>query len=238
MEYYYTPPKFVDEKSGTLIIEGQEYKHLTKSLRRKVGDEIEVTDGNKNVYRCLIESVTSKELNCKIEEKLDVNTEPDLKLNLYICLLKNSSRFEFAIEKCVELGVHSVTPVISSRSITKKEPGKSKIQRMQSIIISGMCQSQRSYLPKLNKTLELIKIPEQLKPDATNIVMYELEDTQKSFSFSTDSKEVNLLIGPEGGFTNDEIQFLTKNKWQTISLGKRKFRAETAAIVSTFKILN
>lgn len=238
MEYYYTPPDLVNEKNERLIIEGQEFVHLSKSLRKKLGDEIEVTDGKKNVYKCLIDSVSGKKMECKILEKLDVNTEPEMKLNLYMCLLKNPNRFEFAIEKSVELGVHSITPVISSRCISKQEPGKAKSDRLRSIIISAMCQSQRSFLPSLKNTIEIQKIPEQMKPVSNNIVMYELEDTQNKIPVSEVSNETNLLIGPEGGFSNEEISFLIKNNWHTVSLGKRKFRAETAAIISISKILN
>lgn len=237
MEFYYTPQNFVNEKSGRLVIQGEEFFHLTKSLRKKVDEEIEVTDGMKNVYRCLIDIVSQNKIECEIIEKLICDTEPELKLNLYLCLLKNPNRFEFAIEKCVELGIHSITPVISSRCISKKEPGESKTDRFRMIIKSAMCQSQRCYLPELKITLELEKITEQLKPESNNIVMYEFEQPDKIFPVLK-SNEVNLLIGPEGGFSDEEINYLINHNWQSVSLGKRKFRAETAAIASTFKILN
>ena len=237
MEYYFTPDNLINKNSDLLEISGEEFRHIKKSLRKTKGDILEVTNGNYELYKCVIDEIKSDRLICKILQKMNCDTEPDVKVNLHLCLLRNMQRIEFAIEKCVELGVFSITPVISQRTLSQNEPGKSKSERIKMIIKSAMCQSQRCYMPELKNTIKLKEIPEPKSDLMTNIVMYEFEDCTKKFP-ENKLKEVNLLIGPEGGFTEEEISYLKNKRWLSASLGVRKFRAETAAIISTYKLIN
>ena len=103
MEYYYTPKENVS--GNLLVITGDETKHLNKVLRKNAGEEIYVTDGEKIVYKTVIENISKDKIECKIIEKyFDIN-EPKLQIKLYQSLLKNPARFEFVIEKAIELKI-------------------------------------------------------------------------------------------------------------------------------------
>lgn len=236
MEYYYTPKENVE--GNFLYIRGDEHKHLSKVLRKRIDDEIEVTDGRLNVYKCKIIEIEKDFLKCEIlETKHDLN-EPLIKTRLFIAQLRNQDRFEFAIEKAVELGVYEIYPVISKYSVSREKLNETKRKRLSKIIISAMSQSQRCFLPVLKESLyfnELIKITGN---DENKIVMYEFSGSENKLGDEIKEGYIDLLIGPEGGFSEEEINELIQNKWKVKSLGKRKLRAETAAMVSLYNILN
>lgn len=239
MEYYYTPGEKVNKDDKTLVIDDEfEYRHLVKVLRKKEGDKIDITDGERNVYRCEIVNITKESIQCRILE-LDYNLfEPELEVNLYIAPLKNPDRFEFAIEKSVELGVVSITPVITQNTVKKMSQKETNSKRLHKIIISAMGQSQRCLLPKLNNIITFDEMLERESGNKNRIVMYEFSEKDSKFVYDNTSKSVSLLIGPEGGFSREEIDKLRESGWQAASLGERKLRAETAAVVSIFQILN
>jgi 16S rRNA (uracil1498-N3)-methyltransferase len=236
MEYYYTPKENIDK--DFLYIKGDEYKHLAKVLRKKIGDKIEVTDGELNVYGCSIAEITKDYIKCEIiEKKYNVN-EPELKIRLFIGQLRNPDRFEFAIEKAVELGVTEIYPVITQYVVSKEKLNETKLKRLSKIIISAMSQSQRCFLPVLHKSLSFDELLSVTKNDKEKIVMYEFSGADNRLDEKNDNGYIDLLIGPEGGFSETEIENLQSNGWKIKSLGERKLRAETAAIVSLYSILN
>jgi len=236
MEYYYTPPDFIDEPKSALAIKGDEYYHLKKVLRKKRNDDIFVTDGKLNVYECVIES-TGSSLHCRIIKKHHNIFEPKLKITLCIGLLKNLSRFEYAIEKAVEIGVFEIIPLISEYTVNKTGLSSLKMKRLNSIILSAMKQSQRCYLPKVNQTKKLDDIINFSGSFKHKIAMYEFENQKNKIDSRIFENNCLLLIGPEGGFSMDEIRRLKNNNWKLKSLGARKLRAETAAILSVYEIL-
>ncbi|HMQ67849.1 MAG TPA: RsmE family RNA methyltransferase [Ignavibacteria bacterium] len=244
MEYYYTPKKNIDEEKESLIIDDFEYKHLAKVLRKKNGDQITITDGCRNIYHCEISYIDSKNITCKILKKEFNKFEPGLDLVLCIAPLRNMDRLEFAIEKAVELGVYCIQPVTTEFTINKNILSDSKIRRINKIIIGAMGQSQRCLLPEFQKEISLNELADKTLTETNKIVMYESsnpENDLKQTSIKIARKENNkcyLLIGPEGGFSKKEIELLEKNNWKICSLGERKLRAETAAIVSVFNIIS
>lgn len=238
MEYYYTKQSNVRKDLNELFIEGFEFNHLKKVLRKKRGDEITVTDGNHNVYNCRIEEIRNTRILCKILNFETGIFERKTKITLYISPLRNMNRFEFAIEKAVELGVHAIYPVLLKHTLTDKNFSEIRKSRIEKIIISAMCQSQRCYLPDFGNALTIEQLIRRTEREKNKIVMYEFSDDEEiSNSDICSSGEASLLIGPEGGFSENEISTLKENGWKVKSLGKRKIRAETAAIVSLFKIL-
>lgn len=239
MEYYYTPKKNINTVKNTLIIDDDfEYRHLAKVLRKKPGDKIDVTDGELGIYRCEISEITKDNIRCRITNVEHDLYEPDKKIHLYLSPLKSADRFEFAIEKAVELGVHSITPVVTHRTINKSPFNETKLNRLHRISMSAMGQSQRCYLPKVNNIITFDRLKEDTTSNKNRIVMYEFSEKDTKFVYDGESKDVFLLIGPEGGFTEEEISGLRDSGWQVGSLGDRKLRSETAAIVSIFEILN
>ena len=232
MEYYIVSSENVDLKKNELFIVGYEYNHLSKVLRKKTGDRISTTDGLLNVYHCIIKSIDKSKIVCSIE-KTEFNLhEPDINLTLLTAPLKNLTRYEFLIEKAVELGVKKIQPVITEHTIIKYQFSKIKMERFNRIISGAVSQSQRCYLPEFQNLIlfdDMIKLTNQIQ---NKIVMYEYSDDVTEIKTDNNSKEYYLLIGPEGGFSEEEISKLKNSGWEIKSLGNRKLRSETAAIIA------
>lgn len=237
MEYYYTHSSNIDLNSNTLILEDFEHKHLIKVLRKKAGDTIIITDGQRNIFDCRIVKIAGEKVICEILDKRYNLYESDINLKLFIAPLRNNTRFEFAIEKAVELGVSSIQPVITEFTVIKSSFSKTKLDRYSKIVISAMGQSQRCYLPTFENAMSFEEMVKSTKDSQNKIVMYEYAESNKKSLIDKNKKEISLLIGPEGGFSKKEIGVLIKNNWQIHSLGDRKIRAETATIVSIFELL-
>jgi 16S rRNA (uracil1498-N3)-methyltransferase len=237
MEYYYTPASNVDLKNNKIILDDYEHKHLVKVLRKKTGDLLKITDGQRNIFDCRIVKIAGDCIVCEILDKKYNLFEPEINLKLFIAPLRNNSRFEFAIEKAVELGVNSVQPLITEFTVNKSSFSKTKLDRFSKIMISAMGQSQRCYLPEFKNAISFKDMISSEKYSTNKIVMYEYADRNEKSLIDKSVKEISLLIGPEGGFSKKEINSLINNHWQIHSLGDRKIRAETAAIVSIFELL-
>ena len=252
MEHYYTNKKNISENG--LVILDEEAHHLKNVLRKKTGDEIFVTDGERNLYKTRISGIEKDKILCRIEVKYYDLNEPKRKIHLYLALLKNPSRFEFAIEKAVEIGVNEITPLITEHVINKKT---NKVERWQSIALSAIKQSQRCYLPAINKPVPFKTALQQLtlfknsdkqttspsslpddKAGMTGGAFLADEKENSKTSFSLLSNDISLFIGPEGGFSNEEVESAEECGIQIISLGKRKLRSETAAILGVSKLID
>lgn len=239
MEYYYTEPVNINTVSGTLFIKGFEHRHLSKVLRKTSGETITVTDGKRNIYKCTIVRITKDSIECSIDDVKHNLFEPEVNVRLYVSPLRNQDRFEFLIEKAVELGVFEIQPVITNRTVLKSSFSDTKLERFKKIIISAMSQSQRCYMPQINNIIDLDGLIDSSRESDVKYLYYEFaEENQAPKKKFKQSDNICILIGPEGGFEENEIQKLLKNKWQLRSLGKRKLRAETAAILSVFENIN
>ncbi|HEY3251412.1 MAG TPA: RsmE family RNA methyltransferase [Ignavibacteria bacterium] len=254
MEHYYTPPKYISESN--LTITNDEVKHLSKVLRKESGSEIFVTDGIGNLYKCVISAIKKNEIICTITGKQNNINESPIKLTAYISLLKNPSRFEFAIEKLTELGVYEIQPLITDRVISKK---KDKSGRWQSIALSAMKQSQRCRLPQVNRPVDfedaikscksimkliaheksLTPLPAPMLWQAGQPPLHPRQNHSRAGieRGSKSIQSISLFIGPEGGFSDEEIKLANDYGFQLLSLGNRKYRSETAAIAAAALIL-
>ncbi len=236
MEYYYTNKENIDEKSGVLTVKGQDSKHLSRVLRKKTGDILEITDGNRNIFTSKIVEITKDSVVCRILEKKYNLFEPGINVRLFAAPLRNQDRFEFLVEKTVELGVSEIIPVITKHTVPKAYTGN-KTERLRKIAVHAMGQSQRCYLPPVR---ESVTFDEMLKMTAifeNKVVFYEHQDREKAYR-NAEKEDICVLVGPEGGFSESEINSLIENNWQVCSLGDRKLRAETAAIIGIYEIIN
>lgn len=237
MEFYYTDRTNIDEKSGIILVKDESFKHLVKVLRKKTNDVITVTDGNYNVYDCLITDVGKNTLRCKITYKHTEHNEPSETVTLFLSQLRNLDRFEFAMEKSVELGINSIYPVISDYVVNKTPFPETKIKRFKKIIISAAEQSQRCFIPRIHNSIcfnEMLYLSNNFE---SRIAMYEFAKPEERISDIKKYNNTALFIGPEGGLSDNEVLKLKENKWCLKSLGKRKIRAETAAIISLSKLI-
>lgn len=235
MEHYFTNKENIDK--GKLLIIGDEARHLYQVLRKKTGEEIFVTDGERNLYKTIIERIAKDKVECIIIESFYNINEPEKEITLYQSLLKNPARFELVIEKATELGVYEIVPIITENVVNKTTD---KTERWQSIALSAMKQSQRCYLPKINSPIiftEAIK-----KPTGSPLKL--IADEKKSdlssqiINFKTNDNLISVFIGPEGGFTPKEVDNAVENGFKILNLGKRKLRSETAGILIVGLLLN
>ncbi len=223
---------FIPQLSIDFIIEGEEAGHITRVLRKKIGDLIMVTDGTGKGYKAEITDLGKNEISAKIVEEVKGDHEIKTKVHLAVAPTKNIDRFEWVIEKAVELGVNEITPILCDRSERKIV----NIERMNKLALSAMKQSGRFYLPKVN---EMVKL-EKFKTDSEMKLLAHCEDEVKNeLNQLPSTHSVTILIGPEGDFSPKEIEKAKTENYQFISLGKSRLRTETAAIhaMSFFRII-
>jgi 16S rRNA (uracil1498-N3)-methyltransferase len=238
MEYYYSNPDNIDNEKGVITLDGFVYSHLVNVLRRKKGDNLVITDGLRNIYYSTIVKINKETIICNFN-KIDFNLhEPELYVILFTAPLRNSDRFEFLVEKAVEIGVSEIYPVFTKNTVKKGNMSDTYFRRLDKIIIGAMGQSQRCFKPLLHRNIQFQDIFEINKDIDNKFFFYEFAQlSEQAFNISN-NKQVSMLIGPEGGFTPDETRLLIKNNWRTRSLGPRKLRSETASILGLHDILN
>jgi 16S rRNA (uracil1498-N3)-methyltransferase len=223
MDYFYTPPSFV--RGTALVIQGEELHHLSKVLRKKVGETIIVVDGEEHAYRAVLQSISRSSADCKILETFHRFNEPDIEVKLAFALLKNPSRMDFLVEKCTELGVREFIPIHTERTIVSKV----HTERLQKIALSGMKQCGRSFLPPIHSPMDFLEALICLNGCERRLITHEKAD--KMISVGGHSQTVGVLVGPEGGFTDGEVQAAVEHRFKPVSLGPRRLRSETAAMV-------
>lgn len=233
---------FVDNqfiKDDKVFINGENKKHMTNVLRLKIGDNIEISSGDGFDYICQIEQITETEVVAKIIDCFGNESEPKVKITLYQGLPK-AEKMELIIQKCVELGIDKIVPVNTDRCIVKLA-GKEdkKIARWNKISESAAKQSRRGKIPVVEPVLNFEKAIEKAKCDDLTIIPYEKEQNNnlKTVVKNFKGKSISIFIGPEGGFSEKEIDFAIKNNVMPITLGKRILRTETAGFVTTAILL-
>lgn len=202
-------------------------------LRIKEDENFEVViDGI--VYMVKPDFISKNEVICGILSQKKGENESNIKINLYQGLPK-SDKLELIIQKCVELGINEITPFTSSRTIVKWDEKKEekKLNRYMEISESAAKQSKRSIIPIINKSISFDEMLEQLK-GKRSITAYENRgENLRNTLLNLNSDEINIIIGPEGGFSEEEILRLEEIDSKIINLGNRILRTETAAIVLT-----
>lgn len=233
----------IDLQNNKIIIDGDDVKHISKVLRMKEEDLLEVCDNKDNEYVAKIINLDKKEITLDIVQKKEIKRESKVKVNLFQGYPKGA-KFELIIQKLTEIGVCNITPIITSRVINKslKEKEAKKFDRWEKIIYEASKQSKRGVIPKLNGFLSLKEMIDKTKEDDLKIVFYENEDdlNLKDIVKKIDKeniKNISIVIGPEGGFKEDEIDILKENNYYISTLGKRILRTETASIVAASLIL-
>jgi 16S rRNA (uracil1498-N3)-methyltransferase len=228
MDYFFVSK--LDVHGSTLILRGDESKHLARVLRKTVGDRVFVTDGADTMYEATVVRIDRDEVECDIIDMKRKVNEPKIEVTLAVSLLKNPSRVDFLVEKAVELGIRTIIPILCERTIPEHE----KHTRLEKIALSAVKQCGRSYLPKIIDLMEFDELVHHAQGYSLRLVPHEKTE-QSQFvgsvmQYHPNAKSVLLLIGPEGGFTEREMELATANQFVPISLGPRRLRTETAAI--------
>jgi len=233
-------PKFFAEKENitenSIVLDGEEAKHITKVLRMGVGDCITVCDGCGTDYEAEIESVEKNLLTAKILESSPSLSESRLRITLYQCLPK-ASKMEYVIQKCTELGIFKIIPCISDRCVVKlnsEADEKKKVERWQAVAKAAAKQSGRGIIPQIGMPVSFRAAIEEMRTQDLAFVPYENESGTTLKNVLRNSEDVTsaaFIIGPEGGFSEEEIALARKSGMESVSLGKRILRTETAAEV-------
>ena len=229
IELYYSS---LPLKNDVLVIDGDEFKHLTKVMRHKVGDNIYVTLGNGTIYKSEVLEISKLDLTCRVIEKTNYENIFE-KIVFCLPILKSTDRFEFALEKCVELGITNFVVYKAERSISKGN----KIERWNKIALAAMKQSLRSFLPKI----KVAKSVSELNNLEGNKILFDQLFTKsikiygKKITSETLSSNQYFIFGPEGGLTENEIQ--TFSNPQKLKLSSNRLRSESAAVYAAV-ILN
>jgi len=224
IELYYTPQEM--RSGNNLSISGDEFMHLTKVMRHKTGDIIFVTDGTGNIYKCTIAAIEKSVLHAEI---IETETYEDKYKNIFFCIpkLKNPERFEFALEKCVELGITNFIIFESMRTVAKSD----KVERWEKIFLAAMKQSLRSYLPKIHSLTNFKNI---LALDGTKILFEQNAEKKLSELKMAKDKKYYFIFGPEGGLDKKEIESAGENS--IYQLTENRLRSETAIVFAAAQI--
>ncbi len=225
-----------NKKDSRFFIYGDDYNHIKNVLRMGIGEAFLVScEGT--THLCRLAEITSDTVIAEIECENYQST--NLKVNLHLFQgLPKSDKLELIIQKAVELGACSVTPVAMKRSIVKldEKKKKSKQQRWQAIAESAAKQSKRSFVPKVYDVLSYNQFIKKACELDLLLVPYECADkmtaTRNALSKIKSGMNIGIIIGPEGGFEPTEIDAAKKAGGEIISLGERILRTETAAITA------
>ncbi len=229
--FFISKEEIIDDKA---IVKGQDARHIRDVIRLKEGEMIQLVTESQ-VMLCILDEVSREKVSARIVEKMGKLNEPPIKLTLFQGLPK-AAKMETILQKCTEVGVSSFYPVATERSVVKiKEVSKEskKLDRWSTIIEEASKQSIRDSIPKLGRILSFSEMLSFVK-DKKVLVPYELERTNTLRGFIEDAKgseEICIIIGPEGGFEEDEIMELKKAGAHTVTLGRRILRTETAGLV-------
>ena len=226
-----------NKKDSRYFICGDDYNHIKNVLRMTVGEQFLVScEGVSDL--CCLESIESDTVVAKIIKENYQNTNLPINIHLFQGLPK-SDKLELIIQKAVELGVASVTPVAMKRSIVKidDKKKKSKRERWQAIAEAAAKQSKRTLVPQVNEVVSYKEMITAAKNLDLLLVPYECAEgmtaTKDALKQIKSGMSVGIVIGPEGGFEQSEIDLACDAGGKIISLGSRILRTETAAIAAT-----
>lgn len=225
--------RYFSLSSNEIVLSNDDIYHILKVLRGKVGDTFEVVF-NENV--CLMKISNVSPFKMELIEKVNIDNELDKDVTLFYCLAKGEKN-DLVIQKCTELGVKNIVFISSSRVIKRlsQDEFDKKAERFRRIAKEAAEQSKRNTIPNIYGLYDINDIPSEFLCDFNYVAYEEISsNTEKTMDFFHDfikrGNSIGVLIGPEGGLNNKEVEALMSKGFNCISLGKRILRTETAAI--------
>lgn len=229
MQIFYAP----DINSGYYILDAKESKHSVRVLRMKKGTSVRLIDGKGNLYEGVIDDPDPKKCGISIESVIKDFESRRYSLHIAISPLKNPERFEWFVEKSVEIGVDEITPLICRNT---EKPGI-KRDRLNSIIISAMKQSVKAKITRLNEPVKFVDFTEIAGSEIRMIAHCNGDLERHSIGeVCSAGKSVLILIGPEGDFSSDEIASALDKGFKSVHMGTSRLRTETAGIAACHSI--
>jgi 16S rRNA (uracil1498-N3)-methyltransferase len=210
-----------------IMLDEDTSRHVVQVLRMKEGEELNLTDGKGNLLTCEISDAHKKHCVVNIQHAT-FSTQHSGRITIAISLLKNSSRFEWFLEKATEIGVSEIIPLICQRT----EKQKFRYDRLKQICISAMLQSQQVWLPELNEPKQFSNLTIQPSIHQQKFIAHCAGGAKNKLNNQVVQQSSIILIGPEGDFTPEEINLALKNNFTPVTLGETRLRTETAGVVA------
>ena len=238
MHRFFVMPNQVNLTSREIVIHDEDVKHISKVLRLKEKDIVEVCDGENNEYICSIESIHKNEVVLSIEEDRKSTQEASIEIVLYQGVPKGA-KMDLIIQKTTELGIKEIIPVMMERTVVQFDSPKDavkKVERWQKIAEEAAKQSKRGMIPKIHLPMRFKEAIEDSGKNPLNIMPYENEENSGfkniirnlSKEDQASIKRIGIWIGPEGGFEESEVAKAIENDIHPVTLGPRILRTETA----------
>ena len=205
--------------------------HALRVMRVKVDDFLILFNGDGFEYRGRVSDINKKTINVEILSKEKNNSESPININLFQSISSNE-KMDMVIQKATELGVSSIQPIFTSRSTIKLslDRTKKRLIHWKQVSISACEQSGRSKIPTIKPPIEFDQISEGIKTNSLNLLLHP-DNLEESSNLPNEySGDINIFIGPEGGFSQDEVLLLKKQNCINIKLGPRILRTETAPL--------
>ena len=222
---------YIQNPESEIILSAEESKHATKVLRKKEGDILNFTDGKGYLYKAVITVADTRKCRLQVVSSEQKEKQHNYYLHIAIAPTKNMDRFEWFLEKATEIGIDEITPIICSSSERKVI----KTERGNRILLSALKQSLKYHLPKLNKAISLTNFIKQ-DFEGTKYIAHCADGEKKELRTVNKTEKNIILIGPEGDFSQKEIDLALQNQFKAVSLGASRLRTETAGIIAAHTI--
>jgi 16S rRNA (uracil1498-N3)-methyltransferase len=234
MARFFLPREKIDGNRG--IIDGQELEHLRKVLRLTPGDAVFVFDDSGRQYDAIIDALSAERGELKLLRSYEAERESSLQLTLAVALTKGE-KLDLVVERATELGAQKIIPFVSSYAVPKLDAQKitRRTARWQKIALSAAKQCGRTLLPEILPLWDYQKLISQPWPETLKLIFWEKERHQSLQHMRDkygDTGSVLLVIGPEGGFTVAEAEAAKLKGFESVQIGRRILRAETAALTA------
>lgn len=236
MPHFFVSPGDLDTVLGSAIVTGADAFHIIKVLRLHSGDPITLADGSKNIYAAQIGEMSRDLVTCRLTG-LAGREEIPLRTTLVQGIPKGD-KMDLVVQKAVELGVWRIVPLISRRTVARPQ-GEQKLVRWRRIALEAAKQCRRGIVPLVDEPRTMEQVLDTLPPDAVTILPWELEQLRglgEVLSGAVPPAAV-VMVGPEGGFAEDEVALAVSRGVTKVSLGPRILRSETAGIVTLALVL-
>ena len=233
MHHFFADPARIGEKEITLT--GADVNHIRNVLRMRPGEEVLISDGQGTDYRCKLETLTDEYVAARICWVLEGNAELPSRITLYQGLPKGD-KMEFIVQKCVELGVSRIVPMVTKRTVVKLDARKeeNRVRRWNGICESAAKQSGRGLVPQVCGLKSFAEAVRDAKQQDVWLFPYELakdmDHTRELLSSIKPGQSVGIFIGPEGGFEESEAEQAAAAGARSLTLGRRILRTETAGM--------
>lgn len=228
MHLFYTP----DIESLSYRLNAEESKHCVRVLRLTEGEPVSLVDGRGNWYNGVISEADPKGCRVECREKIENYGSRPFRLHLAMAPTKNIDRTEWMLEKCTEMGIDEIT-MLNTRYSERKEV---KAERLEKVVVAAMKQSLKAYLPVLNPMTDFGKLISSCQEKNKFIAHCNQGDKKRLDEVYLPGEDAIILIGPEGDFSEKEVELAVSAGFTPVTLGNSRLRTETAGIVACHSI--